>query len=279
MENLYTISGISRQGYHKIINKVKQEEMIWQRLLETIVEFRKDYPHSSARKIHYMLQIKEVGINRFERFVSEQGLSVRKPCSFNRTTYRGMNCYPNLVNGLFLNGINQLWVSDITYFLTSKGTFYIVLILDVYSRRIIGYSASDNMLVINNSKALEIAFQTRKQNWFEGLIHHSDKGSQYGANAYVSMLQKANINISMANICLENPYAERINGIIKNDYLIAYNISDLQGLTKALPRSVLLYNNFPHGELGRRSPLEFENYLGQVDKLEHPVMTLYDYRK
>jgi len=124
-----------------------------------------------------------------------------------------------------------------------------------------------------------MVFQARKQNRFEGLIHHSDKGSQYGAKAYVSMLHEANINISMANICLENPYAERINGIIKNDYLIAYNITDLQGLTKALSRSVMLYNNFPHGELGRKSPLEFENYLSQVDKLEHPVMTLYDFRK
>jgi transposase InsO family protein len=279
MNELYTISGISRQGYHKSIHRAMQDDALWQRLLETIVEFRKDYPHSSARKIHYKLKIAEVGINRFERFVSEQGLSVKKPRSFIRTTYRGTNCYPNLVNGLLLNGINQLWVSDITYFLTLNGTFYIVFILDVYSRRIIGYSASDNMLVVNNQKALEMAFQTRKQNRFEGLIHHSDKGSQYGANAYVSMLQQANITISMANICLENPYAERINGIIKNDYLTAYNINDLQGLKKALSKSVRLYNNFPHGELERKSPMEFERYLGQVDTLQLPVMNLYDFRK
>ncbi|OYT12994.1 MAG: hypothetical protein B6I19_07470 [Bacteroidetes bacterium 4572_114] len=81
----------------------------------------------------------------------------------------------------------------------------------------------------------------------------------------------------MAGTCLENPYAERINGIIKNDYLIAYDINNLQQLEKSLRKSIKLYNNCPHGRLGRKSPLEYERLLGQLAVTEHPVMQLYDF--
>ena len=277
MECMYDISGISHQGFHKANDRAVQDSVLWQRLRDIVNEVRIDYPHMSARNIHYMIGIKDVGINRFERFVSGQGLGVSKPRSLIRTTYSGAFKYPNLVNGLHLNGINQLWVSAITYFITPMGTFYIVLVLDVYSRRIIGYGVSDNMLAVNNQKALGMALKTRKQNYFENLIHHSDKGSQYGSIIYVSVLLAANINISMAGTCLENPYAERINGIIKNDYLIAYDINNLQQLEKSLRKSIKLYNNCPHGRLGRKSPLENERLLGQLAVTEHPVMQLYDF--
>ena len=279
MENLYTISGLSRQGFHKSNSKATQDVLLWKRLRDILSDARIDYPHSSARKIHYMFGIKEAGINRFEQFVSEQGMGIKKTRSFIRTTYSGNTWYPNLVNGIQLNGTNQLWVSDLTYFITPNGSLYIVLIMDVYSRRIIGYSASDNMLVINNQKALEMAFKTRKQNHFENLIHHSDKGSQYGSKVYVGMLEAAGICISMAETCLENPYAERINGIIKNDYLIAYNINTLQQLEKALRKSIKLYNNYPHGELGLKSPLGFERFLEQLVGSAYPEMQLYDFRQ
>ncbi len=279
MKYMYNIAGISRQGLYTSQLMAERDALLWQRLRDRVNEVRIDYPHSSARKIHYMLGINEIGINRFERFVSGQGLSVKRPSSFIRTTYRGPFKYPNLVNGIQLNGIDQLWVSDLTYFLTPTGTLYIVLIMDVYSRRIIGYCASDNMFVINNQEALKMVFKTRKQVYFENLVHHSDKGSQYGAKVYVSMLESANIRISMAETCLENPYAERINGIIKNDYLIAYHICTLQQLKRALPKAIKLYNNYPHGKLKLKSPLEFENILGKLDEVDCPVMKLYDFTK
>jgi hypothetical protein len=280
MNVMYAISGISRQGYHQAVARAEQEAVFWQRLNETILEIRKDYPRISARKIHHKLILEGlVGINRFEQFMSDQGLIVKKQRSLIKTTHSGKYNHPNLVNGLQLNGINQLWVSDITYFITPEAVFYIVLILDVYSRRIIGYSASDNMLAINNLKALEMAFEVRDEHYYENLIHHSDKGSQYGCIDYKSTLTQAGIRISMANTCLENPYAERINGIIKNDYLIGYDIKTLVQLEKALSRSVRLYNSCPHGELGMISPLEFEELLKQIPKEEHPVMQLYDFTK
>jgi len=248
--------------------------------MEVVIEMRKDYPHASARKLYHMLGLeKVVGINRYERFISAQGLGVSRPRSFIRTTHSGSYFYPNLVHGIQLQGINQLWVSDITYFITTEAVFYIVLILDVYSRRIIGFSASENLLTINNLKALKMAFRTRKQSKFEGMIHHSDKGSQYGSNIYLGRLRGADIEISMAETCLENPYAERINGIIKNDYLIAFDIKSLAQLEKALVKSVKRYNNCPHGELGMKSPLDFETLLEQIPQEQYPMMQLYDYTK
>jgi len=279
LQEVYKLAGMSRQYYHKAIQKQHRDEVMWERILEMVIEFRGEYPRSSARKIHHYLRIKEVGINRFEAFVSAQGLSVKRRRSFIKTTRPGLTLYPNLVNGLEIDGINQLWVSDLTYFITPTVTLYIVLILDVYSRRIIGYSASDNMMVVNNQKALLMAFNLRKKYRYENLIHHSDKGSQYDAFVYKKILTDAGIKISMAKICLENPYAERINGIIKNDYLVAYNINTLADLKKALPKAVRSYNNYPHGKLRKQSPIEFEESLRQTQGQKGEIMKLHDFEK
>lgn len=280
MANLYMISGISRQGYHKSVHKVYNDGVLWQRLREIVLEARKDYPRASARKIHYMFQMEGVvGINRFEKFVTKLGLGVPKKRSFIRTTYSGSTSYPNRINGIKLNGINQLWVSDITYYITKGEVFYIVLILDVYSRRTIGYSASNNMMAINNVKAIKMAFKARQQYKYTGLVHHSDKGSQYISKEYSQILYDAGIEISMAGTCLENPYAERINGLIKNDYLTVFDVKSLYQLQMALKKAVNRYNNFPHGQLGMSSPQGFENLLEQMPQEQHPVMQLYDYEK
>jgi transposase InsO family protein len=279
MEQMYQISGISRQGYHKAILKSHHDQVMWQRMLEMIYEIRKDYPRISARKIHYMLGISEVGINRFEQFVSKQGLTVQKYRSILRTTRKGVITYPNLTHGLQINGVNQLWVSDITYFLTSDTTFYLVFILDVYSQRIIGQSASDNMFAVNNVQALLMALKMRGSNKYDKLIHHSDKGSQYGSNEYTSVLEKPGISISMAENCLENPYAERINGIIKNDYLTKKKITSLNELKIELNKAVDLYNHCPNGSLGMLSPIDFEQVVKQVPSGECPILQLYDFNK
>lgn len=279
MEHLYQISGISRQGFYKARLKSYHDQHVWQRMLEMIYLVKKDYPRISARKIHYLLGIKEVGINRFERFVSDQGLTVPNHRNFLRTTRRGLIAYSNLINGLQLNGINQLWVSDITYFITKDKVYYLVFILDVYSQKIIGYSASDNMFAVNNVQALEMCLRSRSYRKYDKLIHHSDKGSQYGSKEYTSMLEKFEIRISMAENCLENPYAERINGIIKNDYLIKKKITSLIELKIALNKAVNLYNHCPNGSLGMLSPIDFEHAVEKSSTSEYPILKLYDFNK
>jgi len=280
MNDVFMISGISRQAYHQAASRARSQEVFWHRLKDVVLSVRKDYPRISARKIHCKLNLSGiVGINRFERFVSELGLSVKRHRSIIKTTRVGHISCPNLVNGMRLDGINQLWASDITYFITSEAVFYIVLIIDVYSRRIIGHNASDNLMALNNLNALEMCFAVRGECKFDNLAHHSDKGSQYGSKDYLAALARAGIEVSMAGTCLENPYAERVIGTIKNDFLASQNIATLKQFKSSLARSVRLYNDCPHGELGMKSPLEFEEMLEGTSTKRGPEMLLYDFSK
>lgn len=279
MGELCDIIGMSRQNLHKLRKGEEARSLFYQQLRELVIEVRKDHPRLSARKIHKMLQIQDIGINKFEAFVSSAGLEVQPYRSVIKTTRSGRFNYPNRINGLQLNSVNQLWASDITYFITARATFYIVLIIDVYSRRIIGYSASDNLMASNNVKALKMAFRIRKQNLYQELIHHSDKGSQYGSQVYLDMLNKAEIKISMAENSLENAYAERVIGIIKNEYLAHMNIHTLDQLRSKLAYVVKLYNEKrPHIELGYLAPLAFEKKIMSLAREQRPALQLYDFR-
>ena len=278
--DLYEIVGISKQNFYKRMKKQQIDETFNQRLLELVIEVRKDHPRLSARKIHKMLKIQGIGINKFEEFISANGLKVRKYRSAIITTRSKRFNYPNRIFGLKINSINSLWTSDITYFITKEQTYYIVLLIDVYSRRIVGYTASDNMLAVNNLKSLKMAFALRKQYKYEFLIHHSDKGSQYGSDIYLEALGKAEIKISMAGNSLENAYSERVNGIIKNEYLIHHEIKSLKKLQTTLTKVVKLYNEKrPHLELGYLSPVQFEKEIDRMPIKERPQMVLYDFRK
>lgn len=282
METVYEISGISRQGYFQEKRRGAQKETILQRTQEIVLQVRADHPKMAARPMHYMLNIDMMGINKFEELISSLGLGIKRKKLWIKTTNSSHNyrTYGNLVNGLGLDGINQLWVSDITYLIGQEKVYYIIFIQDVYSRSIVGYSASDNMYTINNLGTLKMALKNRGAKAIPGLIHHSDKGSQYCSNEYINLMKSSGMEISMASNSLENPYAERLNGIIKNDYLVAYDTSTLNKLKKSLDRVVWLYNNErPHSELGYLSPAKYEDKIANIAIGQRHKMELYDFRK
>jgi hypothetical protein len=234
-----------------------------------------------ARPMFHALKITGMGINRFERLITESGLGTERKKLWIKTTNSNHNYfkYGNLTNGLELNWIDQLWASDITYWIDGQTHYYLLFIMDVYSRRILGHTASQNMYAINNIKALGSSLQIRQANRFEKLVHHSDKGSQYCSLDYVKALQKAEITISMAGNSIENPYAERLNGTIKNDYLRYFDTGSFAKLSKALDRAVWLYNNErPHSELSYMAPVNYEKMILQQNKNETKTMVLYDFR-
>lgn len=281
MEMLYCVAGIKRQDYFRQQKRQTRQTFIETRTIEMVQAIRERHPAMGARPMFHALKITSMGINRFERLISESGLGIERKKLWIKTTNSNHNYfkYSNLTNGLELNWINQLWVSDITYWTDGQRHYYLLFIMDVYSRRILGYTSSQNMYAVNNLKALELSFQIRQMNWFEQLLHHSDKGSQYCSLEYVKVLQMANIAISMAGNSLENPYAERLNGIIKNDYLRYFDTSTFAQLSKALDRVVLLYNNEkPHSELGYMTPVNFEKMLLKQKINERKTMVLYDFR-
>jgi transposase InsO family protein len=282
MNSVYAVAGISKQWFYK---KLRHEEKEWtrrERIEEMVREVRKNHPRMGSRPMYYKLGIKGVGINKFERIMSEIGLGIRRKKRRIITTHSNpfQKHYPNLTYGKKLNGINQLWVSDITYWVGLRETYYITMMQDVYSRRLLGYNASNNMYTENNVNVLIQSMQIRKLSRYEDLVHHSDKGSQYGSGEYINKLEKAGIDISMAGNSIENPYAERLNGIIKNDYLDFEQIFDLASLNKALDRAVWLYNyERPHSELKYMTPIEYEGQLVKLNLIERPQMTLFDFRE
>lgn len=281
MECLYSVSGIKRQVYFRGQKQQEHQSFIETRTIEMVKAIRERHPMMGSRPLFYALQITDMGVNRFERLISGSGLGIERKELWIKTTNSNHNYYKygNLTNGLVLNNIDQLWVSDITYWIEQGKHYYLLFILDVYCRQILGYTASENMYAVNNLKALEISFQKRGKRQFEQLIHHSDKGSQYCSLDYVKALKEANISISMAGNSLENPYAERLNGIIKNDYLQYYDTSSFGKLCKSLDMVVWLYNNErPHSELGNMTPASFENLVRQQNEDERNKMVLYDFR-
>jgi putative transposase len=167
--------------------------------------------------------------------------------------------YPNLIKEFIPSAINQLWVSDITYWKINTGEhLYISLITDVYSRKIVGYNVADTMEAIESIAALKMGLSsicelTRTKQ----LIHHSDRGIQYCSGKYVKLLQDNNVKISMTESGdpLENAIAERVNGIIKEEYLNFCETYSVEDAKKQLIKAIDLYNNDrPHMSISNKTP-------------------------
>lgn len=261
MSCLYEIVGISRQAHYKQAEHLKKKQIMESTSVDQVLQVRKAHPRMGLRKIYHMLQPEGIGRDHFEQIMIDRGLGIRPQRNFRKTTYPHPSLrYPSLIEGLDITAINQLWVSDITYFYTGKEFYYICFITDVYSRRVVGYAASHHLKASLNMQALKMAFESQKGKDLFGLIHHSDRGTQYCSKQYTTMLRSKGIQISMGNKAWENAHAERINGIIKNEYLFNFKPEDVINLQKELKTVVELYNKQrPHWSLPNRlSPEKFE---------------------
>lgn len=280
MQQVYSLIGISRQGHSQSRVRALTKSIRNEQVLKAVHQARLSHPRMGSRTLHKMLQIKEMGINQFERMLAAEGLGIKRKRNQCKTTdghlFKGQ--LANKVNGKELDGINQLWVSDITYFLTGEKVFYIVMIMDVYSRRILGANIYPDMFAGNNLSVLKASLKQRGISHYDGkLIHHSDRGSQYMSTKYKEMLIRYGIELSVAENSLQNAYAERINGTVKNDYLQFFHTENLFQLRRHLTRSVWLYNHQrPHSSLNDMTPVAYESSLKEG---ESKKMTLYDFTK
>jgi putative transposase len=258
--------GVTRQAYYQNnwegISTTLEEDLIVQR----VKEIREGHRRMGTRKLYEMLhpfmlghQIK-IGRDALFNILSANHLLVRKRKRRIRTTNscHWFRKYPNLIRGFAPTAPNQLWVSDITYWkLNTGGHLYISLVTDACSHKIVGYQVAETMEAIETIEALQMALSALGAEGHLNLIHHSDRGIQYCSHAYVKLLQGKDIKISMTENGdpLENAVAERVNGIIKGEYLETYdidNIKDAKGLLKAV---VDLYNNErPHTSIGNFTP-------------------------
>jgi putative transposase len=278
MTDLYLYNRISKQGH---LNALQYEKELEERIpiyLNIILEAREIHPVIGLEKIYKTYQPEGIGRDAFVKLGKDAGFMLQQHVSKIRTTISVKNSrYRNLLYDKRFTDINQLWTSDITYFDVKGKTYYLIFILDVYSRRIVGYKASDNMRAENNLIALEMALVLRGiKKFLYTLIHHSDKGGQYVSNDYTDLLTAYEISISMCNEVYENSHIERVNGIIKNDYLIHWEIENYQDLCKQLDRAVYTYNNLrTHSSIGDLTPVQFEALLPSIPTNERIVTEIF----
>ncbi len=233
--------------YRRREHKRKQET---QYVVELVIHERKDQPRVGTRKLYEYLQpiFQDRGIKvgrdkLFDILRSKQLLICPKKASCKTTnSYHRFYKYCNLIKDLAITHSNQVWVSDITYIRTVKGFCYLALITDLYSRKIVGYDVSDTLELSGCMRALQKALQQARP--AKGLIHHSDRGIQYCSNQYVNELKRKQIAISMTedNHCYENAIAERVNGILKDEFYLDQCFFSTDHAKKATKNAIKIYN-------------------------------------
>lgn len=234
------------------------------------------------RSIHEAYQPEGIGRDAFIALGLRKGFRLRSVHKTVRTTFSvKSNRYRNLLHDKRFTDVNQIWTSDITYFKIGEDTYYIVFIMDVYSRRIVGYSVADNMRAELNIRALQMALDLRGiDNYNNKLIHHSDKGSQYISNDYTELLTDFGIQISMCDIVYENAHIERVNGIIKNQYLYRWEITNFNQLCRKLDKAVWAYNfEKPHSSIGKLTPVGFEELLKEIVEEQRKELIIYTHNQ
>lgn len=258
MNHLYRAIGITKQGFHKRLNRYLHFMDEAQQLRQLIGEIRQEHPELGARQLYFMIKPEWMGRDKFEAFCFEHGFRVVRKRSFRRTTNSlGVTRFENLLADKELTGVNQVWVSDITYYEIEGQFYYLTFIMDLYSRYIVGYSVSENLLTESTTiPALRMGLSRRKIE--PGLILHSDGGGQYYSKEFRELTTHYRMRNSMGKAAYENPNAERINGTIKNSYLSHYHPGSFQELENQVARAVRNYNVRPHLSLNRISPQEFE---------------------
>ncbi len=261
LNKFYTAIGISKQGLHQHLNSQLAKHSLFENLQAIIINIRKDHPTMSSRAMYYKIQPEGIGRDKFEQFCAQWGITQAKLVNRARTTYStGVIRFENYYKDVVFTCIEQAFVSDITYYEIADRFYYITFIMDAYSRYIVGYSVSSRLTTEQTTlPALQMLLKYKKGKLKNGAIFHSDGGGQYYDKEFIALTKKHKIKNSMCEYAYENGKAERINGIIKNNYLKHQDIRNLDQLQKALDRSVSLYNNErPHKSLGYKTPREIE---------------------
>jgi transposase InsO family protein len=255
--------GMTRQNFYKGRRARLRAEADAGLVEELVKRERALQPRLGGRKLFKILAGAlekagaKLGRDRFFDILRGKGLLVPPLPKSPRTT-RFEPCLPvfrNLVAGLKLSGPNQAWAADITYIRTDEGFLYLSLITDMWSRKIVGFHAGDSLETEGTLRALNMALLTLGCD--EKPIHHSDRGCQYASHLYAGKLQEAGLPISMTEVlhCYENAMAERVNGILKQEYYMGSCFRGKSHAIAAAKQAVELYNTRrPHKSLGYETP-------------------------
>lgn len=263
---------LSRQAYYQGLARQAQQVQQYQTILRFVREIRIEQPRIGTRKLQHLLLSKaqeglKIGRDRLFDLLRWQRLLVTNKRAYHKTTHSHHRFYkhPNLLkeNGQseLAPSPEKLWVADITYLPVQQGQAYLSLVTDACSRKIVGYHVHDSLHASSVLKALKVTVKTRQS---EGeLIHHSDRGIQYCSKSYQAFHQKHGITCSMTDgyDCYQNALAERVNGILKNEFLLS-KPKDIEQARKMVKESIEIYNmKRPHLALKYKTPDEVHRAL------------------
>lgn len=280
LQDIYAFFGHSKQSYHQYFQRLSQSYEAEMDIVERLISYRLRHPVMGLRKL-YKLICPSVGRDKFYTIAREHKLLAYRAKNAQRTTYPvRFSQVENLLVGKRFKELNHLWVTDITYFRVGNKFYYLSFIMDLYSRKIVAYTAAPTLQAEHSLEVLQQAILQRDIQPQNKLIHHSDKGTQYFCNAYIELLNQYNISRSASNTVLENAHAERLNGIIKNEYLQHFAITSFETLQVALKKAVRLYNEErPHDSLGGLSPVQFETRLLDTPIKDRYTLTVFTLEK
>jgi len=240
----------TRQAYYKQAHQSLQLELWDERILDEVKTIRARQPRVGTRKLHRMVNERlkadgiEVGRDHLFELLRAHNLLIRRRRGARRTTdsRHRLKKFKNLIQDLELMRPNQVYVADITYLETLEGFCYLALLTDAYSRKIVGYDVSRSLAIEGSLRALQMALAA-----LSGpiqLIHHSDRGLQYCSHAYVKLLTTHGIQISMTeeNHVYENAKAERVNGILKSEFLLGERLPSVEVAKNLVKDSIQIYN-------------------------------------
>ena len=278
MRQMYGLVKITKQAHLASVQRRTGQEDKFLLPGAVLKTERGKHPSMSLKKIYSKLKPDFTGRDAFVEYGMANGFEPIRKVGFHKTTHSGEGrACPNLLHNLIVYGINRLWASDITYFKIGNTWYCIVLIEDVYSRKILGWHASSRMFTEANMKAIQMALENRGvKDYHQSLFHHSDKGSQYRSLEYIGKLKEHGLLPSMGNCCYDNAFMESTNGILKNEYLKHRPVHNLNDLRKFLEQDVHLYNNGrPHGSLNLMTPDDFERYICNIPLEKRVGLPIY----
>jgi transposase InsO family protein len=264
VEGLCGLVGMSKQNFYKEKHARQRREVDETLVVDLVQAERRTQPWIGTRKLQVMLrgELEEAGVHlgrdRFFDVLRHHGLLIeRRRRSGPRTTdsRHGFRVYGNLLKSLELQGPNEAWVSDLTYIRTQEGFLYLALVMDAWSRKIVGWHVGATLEALGCVAAVRMAMAQLSAD--ARPIHHSDRGTQYCCNDYVALLASRELPISMTeeNHCYENGKAERLNGILKEEYGLGAEFARKDEVGLAVRQAVALYNERrPHTALGYRTP-------------------------
>lgn len=257
--------GVSRQAWYQGEKRVLERQAQAEAVTAFVSEVRRRQPCIGSRKLHHMMQESEdmpvkIGRDKLFEVLRAHHLLVAKPRAFHKTTqsYHHFRKHPNLLkpgpDQVKATAPEQVWVADITYLPTQEGTSYVSLVTDAYSRKIVGYHVHDTLHAEEVAKALQMALAHRQHS--HPLVHHSDRGVQYCARNYQQLHEEHGLRCSMTDgyDCYQNALAERINGILKTEFLLHRPRATADAL-QMVRESVDIYNQErPHLALQYKTP-------------------------